>query len=101
MMHRDTKQIGKHCISTSTLQVTVNNASLLVSVSGVFLIPYIIIMIVCGVPMLYMELAVGQYTGRGPIGALGHLCPLLKGKRNVILKTTRQLTFSFFRDRFR
>ncbi|XP_063907694.1 sodium- and chloride-dependent GABA transporter ine-like isoform X2 [Zophobas morio] len=46
---------------------------------GVFLIPYIIIMIVCGVPMLYMELAVGQYTGRGPIGALGHLCPLLKG----------------------
>ncbi|XP_015839016.1 sodium- and chloride-dependent GABA transporter ine isoform X2 [Tribolium castaneum] len=46
---------------------------------GVFLIPYAIIMIVCGVPMLYMELSVGQYTGRGPIGALGHLCPLLKG----------------------
>ncbi|RZC34697.1 SNF domain containing protein [Asbolus verrucosus] len=36
-------------------------------------------MVVCGVPMLYMELAVGQFTGRGPIGALGHLCPLLKG----------------------
>lgn len=30
--------------------------------------------------MLYMELAVGQYTGRGPIGALGQLCPLFKGK---------------------
>lgn len=29
--------------------------------------------------MLYMELAVGQFTGRGPIGALGHLCPLFKG----------------------
>lgn len=29
--------------------------------------------------MHYMELAVGQYTGRGPIGVLGHLCPLLKG----------------------
>ncbi|XP_044271183.1 sodium- and chloride-dependent GABA transporter ine-like isoform X2 [Tribolium madens] len=48
---------------------------------GVFLIPYAIIMIVCGVPMLYMELSVGQYTGRGPIGALGHLCPLLKAKQ--------------------
>ncbi|XP_045475441.1 sodium- and chloride-dependent GABA transporter ine isoform X2 [Harmonia axyridis] len=46
---------------------------------GVFLIPYFISMLVCGVPMLYMELAVGQYTGRGPIGALGHLCPLFKG----------------------
>lgn len=46
---------------------------------GVFLIPYFIIMIICGIPMLYMELAVGQYTGRGPIGAIGHLCPLLKG----------------------
>ncbi|XP_017777870.1 PREDICTED: sodium- and chloride-dependent GABA transporter ine [Nicrophorus vespilloides] len=46
---------------------------------GVFLIPYLIIMIICGVPMLYMELAVGQFTGRGPIGALGQLCPLFKG----------------------
>ncbi|KRT84496.1 neurotransmitter transporter, partial [Oryctes borbonicus] len=36
-------------------------------------------MIVCGVPMLYMELAVGQFVGRGPIAALGSLCPLLKG----------------------
>ncbi|KAK9708007.1 Sodium:neurotransmitter symporter family [Popillia japonica] len=46
---------------------------------GVFLIPYFLIMIVCGVPMLYMELAVGQFVGRGPIAALGSLCPLLKG----------------------
>lgn len=29
--------------------------------------------------MMYMELAVGQFTGRGPIGALGHLCPIFKG----------------------
>ncbi|XP_048522305.1 sodium- and chloride-dependent GABA transporter ine isoform X2 [Dendroctonus ponderosae] len=46
---------------------------------GVFLIPYTIIMVFIGGPMLYMELAVGQFTGRGPIGALGHLCPLFKG----------------------
>lgn len=29
--------------------------------------------------MLFMELSVGQYTGRGPIGALGQICPLFKG----------------------
>ncbi|XP_065173508.1 sodium- and chloride-dependent GABA transporter ine isoform X2 [Atheta coriaria] len=46
---------------------------------GVFLIPYFILLIICGVPMLYMELSIGQYTGRGPIGALGQLSPLFKG----------------------
>lgn len=48
--------------------------------SGVFLVPYFIILIICGIPMLFMELAVGQYTGRGPIGAFGQICPLFKGK---------------------
>jgi len=46
---------------------------------GAFLIPYIIMLVLCGIPLLYMELAVGQYTRRGPIGALGKICPLLKG----------------------
>ncbi|XP_059614816.1 sodium- and chloride-dependent GABA transporter ine isoform X1 [Phlebotomus argentipes] len=46
---------------------------------GVFLVPYFIILIICGIPMLFMELSVGQYTGRGPIGALGQICPLFKG----------------------
>lgn len=46
---------------------------------GVFLVPYCIILVVCSIPLLFMELAVGQYTGRGPIGALGQVCPLFKG----------------------
>lgn len=33
--------------------------------------------------MLFMELAIGQYTGRGPIGALGQICPLFKGKYSI------------------
>lgn len=49
-------------------------------VAGAFLIPYFIILLVCGVPMLFMELAIGQYTARGPIGALSQICPLFKGK---------------------
>lgn len=55
------------------------NTSPLFFFLGVFLIPYFIILVLCGVPMLFMELAVGQYTGRGPIGAIGQLCPLFKG----------------------
>ncbi|KAL0842076.1 hypothetical protein ABMA28_014270 [Loxostege sticticalis] len=46
---------------------------------GAFLIPYFIILLVCGVPMLFMELAIGQYTAHGPIGALSQICPLFKG----------------------
>ncbi|XP_078589306.1 sodium- and chloride-dependent GABA transporter 1-like [Branchiostoma floridae x Branchiostoma japonicum] len=46
---------------------------------GAFLIPYFIMLFVCGIPLLYMELAVGQYTQQGPVGALGKICPLLKG----------------------
>ncbi|KAJ8312876.1 hypothetical protein KUTeg_010249 [Tegillarca granosa] len=46
---------------------------------GAFLIPFFLMLILCGVPLLYMELAVGQYTRQGPIGALAKICPLFKG----------------------
>ena len=46
---------------------------------GAFLIPYIIMLILCGLPLLFMELTVGQYTRRGPIEALGKICPILQG----------------------
>jgi solute carrier family 6 GABA transporter-like protein 6/8/11/12/13 len=42
-------------------------------------VPYFLILIICGIPLLYMELAVGQFTRRGPIGALAQICPLFKG----------------------
>ena len=46
---------------------------------GAFLVPYVIMLLLCGIPLLFMELAVGQYTRQGPIGALDKLCPILKG----------------------
>ncbi|KAL3857832.1 hypothetical protein ACJMK2_012463 [Sinanodonta woodiana] len=46
---------------------------------GAFLIPYFIMLVLCGVPLLFMELAVGQYTKQGPVGALSKICPLFKG----------------------
>ena len=35
--------------------------------------------VVCGIPLLYMELAVGQYTRQGPIGAMHKISPFFKG----------------------
>jgi solute carrier family 6 GABA transporter-like protein 6/8/11/12/13 len=46
---------------------------------GAFLIPYFICLCIVAVPLTYMEFAVGQFTQRGPIGAMHKLCPLLKG----------------------
>lgn len=42
--------------------------------------------------MLFMELAVGQYTAHGPIGALSQICPLFKGE-----KTKPIIIFSFWK----
>ncbi|XP_020914782.1 sodium- and chloride-dependent GABA transporter 1 isoform X2 [Exaiptasia diaphana] len=46
---------------------------------GAFLIPYLIMLVICGMPMFYMELAAGQYFSLGPIGVWGSICPLFKG----------------------
>jgi len=46
---------------------------------GAFLVPYVVMLALCGIPLLFMEMTVGQYTRRGPIGALGRVCPILKG----------------------
>ncbi|KAH9518672.1 hypothetical protein Btru_005956 [Bulinus truncatus] len=47
---------------------------------GAFLIPFFLMLIICGIPLAYMEMAVGQYTRQGPIGALSKLCPFAKGE---------------------
>ncbi|KAL8571525.1 hypothetical protein ACOMHN_056820 [Nucella lapillus] len=46
---------------------------------GAFLIPFFLMLVLCGVPLAYMEMAVGQFTSQGPIGALGKMCPFFKG----------------------
>lgn len=44
------------------------------------MIPYIIMIAVCGIPLLYMEFAIGQYTRLGPVHAFAKICPLFKGE---------------------
>ncbi|XP_051966605.1 sodium- and chloride-dependent GABA transporter ine-like isoform X3 [Xyrauchen texanus] len=44
-----------------------------------FLIPYFIMLLFCGIPLLFMEFTIGQYTRLGPVHALAKICPLFKG----------------------
>ncbi|XP_067862103.1 sodium- and chloride-dependent GABA transporter ine-like [Heptranchias perlo] len=46
---------------------------------GAFLLPYLIMLLLCGIPLLLMEFTIGQYTCLGPVHALAKICPLLKG----------------------
>ncbi|XP_018568681.1 sodium-dependent dopamine transporter [Anoplophora glabripennis] len=46
---------------------------------GAFLVPYCIMLIVGGIPLFYMELALGQFNRKGAITCWGRLCPLFKG----------------------
>ncbi|XP_071087647.1 uncharacterized protein [Haliotis cracherodii] len=45
---------------------------------GAFFIPYLIMLVFCGIPLVYMELAFGQYASLGPI-TIWRAVPLFKG----------------------
>ena len=47
---------------------------------GAFLIPYFIMLFLCGMPLFCMELAIGQYFSLGPVTSWTALCPIAKGK---------------------
>lgn len=46
---------------------------------GVFFIPYILFIFTCGIPLFFMETALGQYTNQGGITCWKKICPLFQG----------------------
>ena len=47
--------------------------------SGAFLIPYVVMMVFGGLPLFYMELALGQFHRSGCLTLWKRICPALKG----------------------
>ncbi|XP_044151419.1 sodium-dependent dopamine transporter [Bufo gargarizans] len=45
---------------------------------GAFLVPYLFFMIIAGMPLFYMELAIGQFNREGAAG-VWKICPIFKG----------------------
>ena len=55
--------------------------------TGAFLIPYVLMLLLIGIPIFYMEISLGQFGSLGPV-TIYKLTPFLKGnKTNVITDT--------------
>ncbi|XP_007503846.2 sodium- and chloride-dependent betaine transporter isoform X1 [Monodelphis domestica] len=46
---------------------------------GAFFIPYFIFFFTCGIPVFFLETALGQYTSQGSVTAWKKICPLFEG----------------------
>lgn len=46
---------------------------------GVFLIPYLTMLIFGGIPLFFLELCLGQFVKKGPITVWNKICPSMKG----------------------
>ncbi|XP_024148093.1 sodium- and chloride-dependent GABA transporter 2 isoform X2 [Oryzias melastigma] len=46
---------------------------------GVFLIPYFVFLFCCGIPVFFLETALGQYTSEGGVTAWRKICPMFEG----------------------
>uniref|UniRef100_A0A336LIP9 Transporter n=1 Tax=Culicoides sonorensis TaxID=179676 RepID=A0A336LIP9_CULSO len=46
---------------------------------GAFLIPFTMMLIIAGVPLMFMELSFGQYAALGPVAIYSRFCPLFRG----------------------
>jgi len=57
------------------------------NVSGAFLIPYFIMFLLGGLPLFFLELALGQYQRSGCLSVWRKVCPIFKGP--IFLNTCR------------
>ncbi|KAI4888135.1 hypothetical protein NFI96_013844, partial [Prochilodus magdalenae] len=46
---------------------------------GVFFVPYLLFLVLCGIPLFLLETALGQYTSLGGVSAWRSICPLFGG----------------------
>ena len=55
---------------------------------GSFLIPYLIMLLIAGLPLFFLELVLGQYSRQGPTEVFGRIAPIFKGLGLAMIAAT-------------
>ena len=71
------------CVHTPHPRINANDELIFIyilSCSGVtFLIAYLTMLLISGLPLFFLELSLGQYAGKGPLKVFGRMAPVAKG----------------------
>lgn len=70
----------EHCSASLMFLNVVYSFFLLLPHTGAFLIPYFIFLFGGGLPVFFLEVALGQFTSEGGITCWEKLCPIFTGK---------------------
>ena len=66
-------------MSCRTASTAIVNFQALHQIAGAFLIPYILCLIFLGIPVFALEVAFGQFGGRGPL-TIWYISPAFRGQ---------------------
>ena len=64
---------------TDTTIIKLYFKNFLIFFAGAFIIPYVLSLLLMGIPLFFMELSVGQRLRKGPMHVWNKLCPSLSG----------------------
>lgn len=59
---------------------------------GAFFVPYVIFFVCCGIPVFFLETALGQFTSEGGITCWRKICPLFEGEKTLLSSCTKDFS---------
>lgn len=59
---------------------------------GAFFVPYVIFFVCCGIPVFFLETAMGQFTSEGGITCWRKVCPLFEGEPPSLVVSHQLMT---------